>query len=856
MTGYGKQLSAGFVLSAFVAPVHHALAVDSEYETQFLRKDKHGATAEVFLYRNAVTPGLKTVDFTLNDRFIDRYSILFVEDRQNKTTVPCLSTAFLQQLGIRTEQYNGWRLSADADGDIDPATLTSSQCEDVTARIPASTVSYDNSLQTLSLQVPQEAVKRIDSAMLSPKEWDDGVANLRTSYSGYFYQSQLKDVSENDEKISRNAWISLNSTGGAGPWRLFSTDSFSKNEGNGWETNHDSLYLNRGIAAARGHISIGDIFTQSRSAILNNIPLRGVTLATTERMMLDNQFDFSPVIRGIARTNAKVTIRQQNSTIYSTTVTPGAFAIDDLSSARSGADLEVTIEEADGSRQVFRVPYSTLPTMIRPGALRYSAAVGQYRQNSHAEGEPWLGFGSLEYGFEHLTLLSTTLVAEDYQSLSAGAAWNIGAIGAFSLELAGARYRETWQNEAQKNGSALRVLYARYFESTDTNLQVAGHQYHSQGFMDFSDYMERYHHEEVNGYAYGDEGWNRRRRSRTEINLNQGLNTWGNLYFSLSQDRYYHTSEKNSTLTAGGGTQIGPASVSLTWSWTKSDQSKDNQLNLNVSIPFDWGKRQHNAGSLNYGLTRNRENQYSQTLGYSGNALDNALTYSANLQRDPGGGTSESLSLGYGSSIGSVNGSIGHSDDVMQFSAGMSGGLVIYSGGILLTPMLGDTIGIIETPDAKGIQVSGNSSTNTDRWGRTVLSYMTPYRYNTLTLDTSKTEGVELKESSRKVIPTQGAAVLLHFATRVGRRAMVEIRSRKPIPLGALIYVEGEKDEAGIVGNKGQAYLSGIAADREQKMRVQWGDMPAQRCYFLLPVASGAQLEPNNWYQKIAVQCQ
>ena len=349
MTGYGKQISAGFVLSTLFSLVHCALAAESEYETHFLRKDKRGVTADVFLYHNAVTPGLKAVDFTLNDRFIDRYSILFVEDRQNKTAIPCLSTAFLHQLGIRTELYNGWRDPAGNGGNIDPSTLTTSQCEDIAARIPAAAVSYDDSLQTLSLRVPQEAVKRMDSVMLSPKEWDDGVANLRASYSGYFYQSTLKDADENDDKTSRSAWISLNSTGGAGPWRLFSTDSFSKNEDDGWETNHDSLYLNRGIAAARGHISIGDIFTQSRSAILNNIPMRGVSLATTERMLLDNQFDFSPVIRGIARTNAKVTVRQQNTIIYSTTVTPGAFAIDDLSSARSGAELEVTVEEADGA---------------------------------------------------------------------------------------------------------------------------------------------------------------------------------------------------------------------------------------------------------------------------------------------------------------------------------------------------------------------------------------------------------------------------------------------------------------------------------------------------------------------------
>ncbi|VUS96446.1 fimbria/pilus outer membrane usher protein [Klebsiella spallanzanii] len=858
MTSYGKQISVGFVLSTLFSLVHCALAAESEYETQFLRKDKRGATPEVFLYHNAVTPGLKEVDLTLNDQFIDRYSILFVEDKQNKTAIPCLSTAFLQQLGIRTKLYSGWRISADTDDkeNIDPATLTASQCEVLDAQIPAATVSYDASLQTLSLQVPQEAVKRKDSTMLSPKEWDDGTTNLRTSYSGYFYQSKLKDDSENSDKTSRSAWISLNSTGAAGPWRLFSNDSFSKNEEDGWETNHDSLYLSRGIAAARGHISIGDIFTQSRSAILNNIPLRGVALATTERMMLDNQFDFSPVVRGIARTNAKVIVRQQNAIIYSTTVTPGAFVIDDLSSARSGADLEVTIEEADGTKQVFRVPYSTLPTMLRPGALRYSAALGQYRENNHSDGEPWLGFAALEYGFERVTLLSTLLAAEKYQSLSAGAAWNLGAIGAFSLELAGAKYSETWNQNIDRNGSALRVLFARYFETTGTNLQVAGYQYNSRNFMDFSDFMNRENRDDINGYDYGDSGWNLRRRSRTELNLNQSLNNYGNLYFSLSQDRYYHSSEKNTSFTGGGGTQIGPASVSLTWTWTKNGQSKDNQLNLNVSIPFSWGDRQSSAGSLNYGLTRNRENQYSQTLGYSGNALNNALNYSANLQRDAGGGTSESLSLGYGTSIGSLNGSIGHSDNMMQYSAGMSGGLVLYSGGVLLAPMLGDTIGIIETPDAKGIRVTGTSNTNTDRWGRTVLSYMTPYRYNTLTLDTSKTDGVELKESSRKVVPTQGAAVLLHFATRIGRRAMVEIHSIKPIPLGALIYVEGEKDEAGIVGSKGLAYLSGIAADREQKLRVQWGETAAQRCSFLLPPATKTHQEPSNWYQKIIVQCQ
>ncbi|WP_058910579.1 fimbria/pilus outer membrane usher protein [Entomohabitans teleogrylli] len=856
---YGKCLPACFVLSTLISFMKVALAGESEFETQFLRKDKQGATPDVFLYHNAVTPGLKDVDLYINDQMVDRFSIQFIEHPEKKAATPCFSTVFLQQLGIKTELYNGWRqpVTESPAGPPSAENIAVDQCEDVTAHIPASSISYDASLQSLSLQFPQEAVKRQTSTMISPKEWDDGIANLRTSYTGYFYQAKLnKSGSDSEDETHRSAWLSLNSVGGTGPWRLYSTDAFNKSEEDGWETNHDSLYLSRGIAAVRSHLSIGDLFTQSRSAILGNIPLRGVTLATTERMVLDNQFDFSPVIRGIAHTNARLVVRQQNQVIYSTTLTPGAFVIDDLSSAHSGADLEVTVEEADGARQVFRVPYSTLPTMIRPGALRYSAAVGQYRENSHSDGEPWLGFAGLEYGFERFTLLSTLLAAEKYQSLSAGAAWNLGLIGAFSLELAYARYRETWDQNADNNGSALRMLYARYFETTNTNLQIVGYQYNSRHFMDFSDFMNRYNHDAINGYDYGEEGWNRQRRSRAEINLNQGFENYGSLYFALSQDRYYHTSNKSTSFTGGAGTQIGPASVSLTWTWTKENDDHDNQLNLNISVPFNWGDRQSNTGSLNYSLTRNRDNQFSQTLGHSGNALDNTLNYSANLQRDAGGGTSESLSMGYSTSIGSLNGSVGHSDNMLQYSAGMSGGIVLYSGGVLLAPSLGDTIGIIETPDARGIHVTGNNSTNTDRWGRTVLSYMTPYRYNTLTLDTTKTESVELKESARKVVPTQGAALLLRFATRIGRRAMVEIHSIKPIPLGALVHVEGEKDEAGIVGNKGLTYLSGIAANKQQKLRVHWGNSPAQQCYFLLPPATEAQRNPDNWYQKINVNCQ
>lgn len=54
---------------------------------------------------------------------------------------------------------------------------------------------------------------------------------------------------------------------------------------------------------------------------------------------------FAPVVRGIARTQARVEVKQNGYTIYNTTVAPGPFALRDLSVADSSGDLHVTVWE-------------------------------------------------------------------------------------------------------------------------------------------------------------------------------------------------------------------------------------------------------------------------------------------------------------------------------------------------------------------------------------------------------------------------------------------------------------------------------------------------------------------------------
>lgn len=861
-----KLCIVSFVIVSLYSGV---VCADSEFENIFLHKNKNGATPEVFLYRNNVTPGLKNVDIVVNDKLVDQFSVHFIEDKTNKAVYPCLSYALLTTLGIKASLYEGWINATAGTAETESKTPKKTtqagagqQCEDVQAHIPQAKIIYDDTLQILSITVPQEAIDSQRFTMISPKEWDNGTPSLRTSYNGYFYRSKLKGMSsgsysesDDDDNTSQSSYVSLNSIASAGPWRIYSVDSFNKSPDQGWESNHDRLYAARDIAQLHSKLSAGDLYTYTPSNIMGTIPLRGVTLGTSDRMTLDNQFSYAPVIRGTARTNARLVVRQNNNIVYSTTLTPGPFKIDDLYSAQVGADLDVTVEESDGTKQVFRVPYTSLPNMIRPGAMRYNAAIGQYRNNGQSGDKPMLGTASIEYGFESFTLNNTLLAAEEYQSVGIGAAWNIGTLGAFSLDLAQAHYQENWDDNKTKNGSAMRMLYAKQFDATDTGLQILGYQYRSKDFLDFSEFVDHKNYQDIDGYEYGDEEWNRRRRSRIEMSVNQGLQGHGSLYFSLSQDRYYDTSSKSTSISGGFGTQIGYANVSISYTYTKDDDFNDNQISLNLSIPLNWGEQESSHGSLSYGLMRNNDNQYSQSLSYSASAMENRLSYSANVQQDTQSKFSESASLGYNANAASMTGSVSHSDYSDQISAGMSGGIVLYKGGVILSQSLGDTIGIVETPGASGIGVSSNNSEHTDRWGRAIVTYLSPYRYNTVTLNTTQTEGVELKETSRKVVPTEGAAVLLRFATRVGRRAMAVIHSDKNIPLGAVARVKGEQEDAGIVGNNGLTYLSGLDAAQDQQIIVTWGDGAAQQCSFILPAQTEAQRSQTNWYQKVTVTC-
>src|SRR5690606_28300148 len=123
-------------------------------------------------------------------------------------------------------------------------------------------------------------------------------------------------------------------------------------------------------------------------------------------MTPDQLTGFAPMIRGIAKSNARVTVRENGNIIYQRSVPAGPFVITDLSSVSNGGKLDVTITEADGSETHSTVAYSNVPQLLRTGQMKYSLSAGKYLSGSSGvEKKPEVLQSTLSLGLP----LNTTL---------------------------------------------------------------------------------------------------------------------------------------------------------------------------------------------------------------------------------------------------------------------------------------------------------------------------------------------------------------------------------------------------------------------------------------------------------------
>lgn len=350
-------------------------ADDVEFNDQFLFNT--GANIDVgrFSKGNPVPPGTYKTQILLNGQRKMLGDFTFNDNGTSRAT-PCFTSKLLAQIGAKTE---GMDLESDA-------------CVDLAQQYPQSTWNYDIGTQELSLSMPQIYVLSRPNGFVDPSLWQDGIHVAMFSYDLNSWHS------ENSGSNSDSAYAGLKYGANPGAWHLRAKGNANWDQDNGSEYTSQDIYLQRDISSLRSQFLVGDSFT--RGEAFDSFSLRGVRFYNDDRMLPGGASNYAPEIRGVAKSNAKVTIKQSGNKIYEATVPPGPFAINDLSTTGYGSDLEVAIEEADGSVRTFSVPYSSVTQMLRPGYGRWDIGAGELHDNGLKE-KPRLGYATGYYGLNN-----------------------------------------------------------------------------------------------------------------------------------------------------------------------------------------------------------------------------------------------------------------------------------------------------------------------------------------------------------------------------------------------------------------------------------------------------------------------
>lgn len=300
-------------------------------------------------------------------------------------------------------------------------------------------------------------MKQTARGTVPESQWDEGVNALLVDYN---FSGSNASYDAHDSETSYNSdsyYLNLRSGMNLGAWRLRNYSTWTRNDGNNtWDNIGTSL--SRAIVPLKSQLTLGD--TSTAGDIFDSVQMRGVQLTSDEEMLPDSQRGFAPVIRGIAKSNAEVTVEQNNYVIYRTFVQPGAFEINDLYPTSNSGDLTVTIKESDGSEQKFVQPFSSVALLQREGHLKYSLSAGEYRAGNYNSAEPKFGQLDAMYGLPYgFTVYGGAIFSDDYYSLAGGLGKNFGYIGAISIDVTQAKSKLA--NEENSEGQSYRFLYSR-----------------------------------------------------------------------------------------------------------------------------------------------------------------------------------------------------------------------------------------------------------------------------------------------------------------------------------------------------------------------------------------------------------
>lgn len=733
----------------------------------------------------AILPGDYTLDVSVNNLFLGRFSVSVKTRADN--ALPCFSTELIQAIGFRRPA---------------PAKSGQTSCVFMDEIEPRAVTHLSISDFSMNIIVPQSLLNQKPRGWINPAEYDTGINAAFANYLVNYYHVSYAD---SELKHQDSAWLALNGGVNLGTWQYRQSGSASWNpqQGATWRTLR--RYVQRPLPGIESELMAGQLITSGH--FFSGLSYSGMNLSTVESMLPDTQQGYAPVIRGIANTNAKISVRQNGNEIYQTTVPPGAFEISDLNATSSSGDLQVAVTEADGTVRTFVVPFSAVPESIRPGLSRYSIAAGKTR-NMRKNAQ----FGDVLYqrGLTNaLTGNGGLRVSEGYLSAVLGGVYASlpGAIGSdLTFSRAAMPHGETLQ------GWMSHINWSKTFTTTGTTVSLASYRYSTTGYRDLSAILGlRYSAADaVNWLQYASE-----QRERYDLTLSQNMDTLGNIFVTAATQSYRNSRPRDTQFQAGFSKSFDhgiSVSVAINRQQTGSARSygaRETAISATLSVPLFSGSARAASLSTTFNHSEASGSQYQTSLS---GTLDEQqqTTYSVSVARDQQQSQntlSASLQERLAKATLGANASAGK--NYWQLSGNMQGSAALHAGGLTLGPYLGETFGLVDARGAEGARLFSASPGTVDDSGYMLIPSMTPYRYNAVSLDPAGMNGnAELLDNLKRVVPVAGAVSRITFRTQTGSALLIAVSPPhgRSIPMGSSAYDE-QNEPVGVAGQGNQVYV-------------------------------------------------
>ncbi|HGN0870298.1 outer membrane usher protein [Providencia alcalifaciens] len=744
----------------------------NEFNTKLLGGD----SIDLSVFDEDVVPGDYYVDIYLNDEYVSSRFIKFTYYPTLGKTAPCISSKMLLNYGIDTQSTkNNECIRNQSHRGFD--------------------VRYNRLTQGLFIYTPNDWLSISKNRGIPTKLLDNGINAFILNYKLIFNKLNLNGYERN------NGWLRLAPGINFGSWRVRGETSYSHQEKR-WQSPY--LYAERGFYGQRALLTLGQGFTSGD--IIESVPFTGIMMGTDDSMIASDDNAYTPVVQGIAKTQARIEIRQKGYLIYTKTVSPGSFSINDVPFLSNAGNLYVTILESDGSRQVFSVPYQQPVKALREGRFRYNVMLGEYRpinsrNEKHNNGVIW--DSSLMYGLPWgVTLYSGLQGVKNYQLISLGAGKSLGYLGSLSAD---ASLIKNQYDRTAESGAKIKFIYNNNISQFGTYITLTNEFLTSMRYSSINDFMS--HNSDEIDYT-------RHIKNKLNVGLSQLLPNGDGIGLNYSNRRFYHDGDV-SNYGINYRTNFHYLSMNFNASQTyqnlrNNNFKKEYLINLSFNMPFDLFGSKKSRMNLNLLEGKNASAQ----LGLNGNAFNDQLWWNINHSYNDENSGSGSIGLSWDASEGQVTGGYSYGRDYNNLDLGVNGGMILYDKNIIFSQYLYNTIAIIKSPGLYHAQVGNNTGVKTDYRGYAAISGLSPYRKNTVYIDsTNLSENVEIRQTEKTVIPTSKAIVEINYPTKIGSKVIFKIKNytEKGIPFGASASINNKKESAGLVDGYGQLYLSGMS---------------------------------------------